>query len=76
MEWIRRRVREVAGQLDAPAPALAEGWVADHAEQDHACDVLKAGAEYDLDLVSDGVRYAFRARVEYWPEVTVAAEGP
>ncbi|WP_405906445.1 hypothetical protein OG742_12250 [Streptomyces sp. NBC_00828] len=76
VEWMHRRVREAAEQLDTPAPALAERWLADRSEQDHALDVLKAGAGYDLDLVSDGVRYAFRARVEYWPEVTVAANGP
>ncbi|MFD3884014.1 hypothetical protein [Streptomyces microflavus] len=76
MEWMCRRVREAADQLETPAPALAERWLADSAEQVRAVDVLKAGAGYDLDLVSDGVRYAFRARVEYWPEVTVAADGP
>jgi hypothetical protein len=74
--WLRRRVREVAEQLDSPAPELAERWICDRTEQTTALTALTLGEEYGLDLVSDGVRYTFVAQVEYWPEFTVAAGGP
>jgi hypothetical protein len=74
--WLRHRVWEVAEQLDPPALQLAERWICDRAEQATALAALVTGEEFDLDLVSDRVRYAFVAQAKHWPDFTVSAGSP
>lgn len=56
-EWIRRRVRETAVQLDGPAQKIARAWLDDSRAQQSAYYRLRDGRPVTLLLSDDQARY-------------------
>ncbi|MEV6013746.1 hypothetical protein AB0M29_44345 [Streptomyces sp. NPDC051976] len=57
LEWMRRRVRETAVQLDSPARRPAQAWLADNGAQQAALDRLGEGRPVTFTLTDDQARY-------------------
>jgi hypothetical protein len=61
LRWLRRRARDIANQLDAPAARPVRHWISDRAEHERALTILARGETYTFTIFDDATRYALSA---------------
>ncbi|MEV4555703.1 hypothetical protein AB0K51_01750 [Kitasatospora sp. NPDC049285] len=61
ISWIRRRLDEIAVQLDPPATRIVGAWLSDHRRYGEALALLSQGSGFAMELRQDGVTYSVGA---------------
>ncbi|WP_051652961.1 hypothetical protein [Kitasatospora cheerisanensis] len=61
ISWIRRRLDEIAVQLDPPAVRIVRAWLSDQQRYTEALALLSQGSGFAMELRQDGVTYSVGA---------------